>query len=104
MRTDRLPKVNFEQADKVFHFTAYLILSLLWYFYYISCNLGKRLRNPPFLIIGLLIIAFGILIEVLQDVATDYRSIDRLDVLANLLGVVVAYIIVSMLRLRIQKL
>jgi len=103
MRTDGLPKVNFDQVDKVFHFTAYLGLSLLWYFYYISCNLGKHLRKKTFLIIGLLIIAFGILIEVLQDVATDYRSIDRLDVLANSLGVLVAYIIVLMLRLKLQN-
>jgi len=103
MRTDGLPKVNFEQVDKVFHFTAYLGLSLLWYFYYISCNLGKHLKKKPFLIIGLLIISFGILIEVLQDVATEYRTIDGLDVLANSLGVLVAYIIVIMLRLRLQN-
>lgn len=103
MRTEGLPKVNFEQADKVFHFIAYLGLSLLWYFYYISCNLGEHLRKKPFLIIGLLVIAFGILIEVLQDVTTEYRTIDSLDVLANSLGVLVAYIIVSMLRLRLQN-
>ncbi|MDT0293453.1 VanZ family protein [Mesonia ostreae] len=103
MRTDGLPKVNFDQVDKVFHFIAYLGLSLIWYLYYISCNLGKQIQKKPFLIIGLLIVAFGILIEVLQDVATSYRTIDRLDVLANSLGVLSAYILVIMLRLRIQN-
>lgn len=102
MRTDGLPKVNFNQIDKVFHFVAYLGLTKLWYLYYISCNLKNGLKKKSFLIIGLLAIAFGILIEIFQDVMTSYRTIDSLDVLANTLGVFTAYILALMLRLRVQ--
>ena len=103
MRTDGLPKVNFNQIDKVFHFVSYLELTKLWYLYYISCNLKNGLKKKSLLIIGLLAIAFGILIEIFQDVMTSYRTIDSLDVLANTLGVFTAYILALMLRLRVQN-
>lgn len=48
MRTDGLPKVNFNQIDKVFHFVAYLGLTKLWYLYYISCNLKNGLKKKSF--------------------------------------------------------
>jgi len=103
MRTEDLPKVNFDQADKVFHLVAYFGLTTLWYLYYISCKWGSDLKKKSFLIIGLLVIAFGILIEVLQDVTTSYRTIDSLDVLANSLGVLLAYILGLMLRFKVQN-
>jgi VanZ family protein len=65
--------------------------------------LKNGLKKKSFLIIGLLAIAFGILIEIFQDVMTSYRTIDSLDVLANTLGVFTAYILALMLRLRVQN-
>lgn len=79
-----MPKVEINYADKIFHFLAYAILCLLWYFVFYY-------RKPQFLkkaIVHavLLAIIFGIVLEVLQGTLTAHRSLDVYDAIANSLG------------------
>jgi len=75
-----------KNSDKLGHFFAYFTLCMSWLY---------ALKNKPS--IGLtkitilfLLIAYGIIIEVLQEVLTSYRQADIFDVFANTAGVFVA--------------
>ena len=81
------PRVQF--FDKFVHFSAYSVLTLSWL---LAFNYKGWL--PKFNIsVGLSIFIYGIIIEVLQEVLTNSRQADILDLLANLVGVLTAYVI-----------
>lgn len=81
-----LPPVRF--FDKFFHVAAYFLLTLSWLLAN-KKNL-KQLKSSAF--ISLLIFIFGIVIEVLQGVLTNYRQADLFDMVANLGGIVIAFL------------
>lgn len=95
MKVGFLPKTDIPNADKLFHLCAYLGLTLIWHFYYFGIR-KTRGRRPNLWICGLTII-FGIFIEVLQGVTTNYRSLDGYDILANATGVVLAFILLTLM-------
>ena len=70
--------LNFENADKVLHASAFFVLSFL--LNRASSSMAKRVRNM------LSLLAFGILIEILQSF-TGYREVSAADVLADLIGI-----------------
>ena len=76
-------------SDKVMHGGAYFGLALLWIFFAVFTYQEKKLLSR-IVIISIASIAFGIFIEVLQDVLTNYRQLDLYDILANGIGVLAA--------------
>ncbi len=72
------PLVDFYQSDKVLHAGAFFVLSFL--LNRSSSSIEKRIRNM------LSLLAFGILIEILQSF-TGYREVSFWDVVADLLGI-----------------
>lgn len=82
---------NFQNSDKVKHTLAYSVLSFFWL---ISCQLGKI--NIKILHLILIIIAYGVIIEVLQMRLTTYRTGDLLDIIANSLGVFLGYLFLKL--------
>lgn len=84
IKTDGLPKLEVNQADKYFHATAYFFLTAAWIFAF-HFQLKRKNKSAH---IGLLlfIILFGIIIEILQMTVTNYRSFDIFDILANSIG------------------
>jgi len=74
------------------HGLAYFILTLLWLFYYLMKKSGNLNHKQKFFNISVLVIVFGMLIEVLQGTLTNYRQPDWADVLANSIGVFVAFL------------
>ena len=103
MRTTNLPKPDLDHMDKVFHCFAYFGLTLSWYLYYFSRKSTHVLKKKALFIICLLSAAFGILIEVFQGAFTTYRSIDAFDALANIAGIVFAFLLVLGLKNRLEK-
>ena len=85
--------VNFSNADKVFHFSAYFVMTLIWNFYYNIREKSKE-KNPN-LWICFAIIIFGIVIEILQRDMTTYRGFEWMDIIANSLGVVFGYLVLK---------
>jgi VanZ family protein len=80
-------------SDKIFHFLAYIVFTLLWFnsfFFRFKFNKTKSV-----LLAILVSSVFGIIIEVLQQVITTSRSFDLKDILANLLGVLIAAILIN---------
>jgi VanZ family protein len=83
---------GFNPTDKMLHGVAYFILTLLWLFYYLIKKSGNRNYKWVFFNISALVIVFGMLIEVLQGALTTYRQPDWADVLANSIGVLIAFL------------
>lgn len=81
---------NFSPTDKMMHLGAYFVMGFLWFFYYLFKNSSERLKIRGFFNISVIIILFGMLIEVLQGALTDYREPDWADILANSIGVLLA--------------
>jgi len=83
------PLFEFEHADKVLHASAFFVLSFL--LNRSSSSIEKRIRNM------LSLLAFGILIEVLQSF-TGYRSVSIADVLADGIGILLFQLSYSLLK------
>ncbi|QVY64312.1 VanZ family protein [Polaribacter sp. Q13] len=84
----KMPKVepNINNIDKMYHLTAYFTLSICWLFSFY--------RKPALkYVIVICCILFGILIEVLQQTLTVYRTGDYKDAIANTLGVLLGLIV-----------
>ena len=84
INTKSLASTNIKVSDKVMHAGAYLILIWSWLHVF-----SKKKQRIPILVI---LIFFGILLEVLQGILTNYRTADWQDVIANIIGLVVGLI------------
>jgi VanZ family protein len=92
--------VGFFNIDKLYHFVAYFVLAFSW-----CLSLQKNELNVKFMLwIGIAVILFGIILEVLQKYLTDYRTLDYGDALANSAGVLVAVLFFSSFFEKIQRL
>lgn len=91
-------------SDKVLHAGAYFGMALVWLgFYVLNYQPNTFLRK--IIVVCLLVVVFGIIIEVLQNELTSYRELDLLDMLANTAGVILAGVLVrinlkSLMRLK----
>ncbi|MFV9552336.1 VanZ family protein [Algibacter sp. PT7-4] len=83
-----LPDVNISFADKIFHFFAYSLFAILWYF---AFNFTFNFKKHKAIIYAFtLAVLFGIIIEILQDTMTVSRALDVYDAIANTLGALIA--------------
>lgn len=85
-----IPKINMgleiKSSDKILHILAYFTLSSIWFL-----ALQKQMGNLYFkLALILSLIAYGIILEALQNGITSYRTGDILDVIANTIGILLA--------------
>lgn len=89
-----MPRVNVLGKDKTVHFLFYFVLTLTWNF-----ALQKKYKNWALkYIIVFVVIGYGIVIEVLQEVLTKTRQADLYDVIANSAGTLVALIVIFWLK------
>jgi hypothetical protein len=84
----KLEVINLKINDKIYHTLSYLLMIFLWFKYK-----NKSIQNKLKFLIASLILTFGIIIEVMQLVLTNYRSFDLLDILANALGIMCGLIL-----------
>lgn len=83
--------------DKLVHFIAYFGLAFLWMLWNIFKNTSEYPKFKNLLSIAILAVIYGIFIEILQGAFTAYRMADKWDVLANSIGVVLAFVSVLLL-------
>ncbi|MGV6844686.1 MAG: VanZ family protein [Lutibacter sp.] len=77
--------LSYIPIDKIAHFLMYLGLNFIW-----LISFKNKANNYLILKISLIILLYGIIIEVCQSEFTTYRSGDIFDVLANFSGIIVA--------------
>ena len=82
--------IKFDNIDKVYHAIAYFSLAISW-----LITFRNKQQKKYIIILGCVL--FGIIIEVLQNTLTNYRTGDYLDVLANLFGVLAALVIFNLI-------
>lgn len=93
IKLTNLPNTGISFADKIFHFLAYALFMVLWYVAFsFSFNLEK---NKSILYALFFAVAFGIVIEILQDTMTDSRALDVYDIAANTLGAVLVALVLQ---------
>lgn len=91
IRLENFPDVKISFGDKIFHFLAYAVLTVSWFFSF-SFTFNVKIKKA-LLSAGLLSIIFGIILEVLQESFTEFRSLDIYDALVNTLGVLMASVV-----------
>lgn len=74
--------------DKLVHLIFYFTASALGCMFFRELSRGKIRKKKVFWITPVLLMIYGIIIEVVQGSFTSYRSAELLDVLANTLGAV----------------
>ena len=84
------PNLGSSFDDKIYHFLAYFVFALLVFNY---CN-AKQMQHA-ILISAIVVILYGIIIEVLQNLVTSYRTLDVYDAVANSLGVLFATVVLK---------
>lgn len=86
-----MPLVKF--FDKFLHAFAYFLVTLSWLFVF-----DRSIKLPKKgVLITILVFIYGIIIEALQGTLTIYRQADFFDVLANLVGIVIAWVFFNLI-------
>ncbi|PIF00848.1 MAG: hypothetical protein CR994_04145 [Maribacter sp.] len=91
---DGLPYFSIPYADKIVHFIFYFVAITLGSLYIVSLKCQRAETLVKVKILSLLLIAFGMLIEVIQGTLTTSRSGDVFDAMANSIGVAMGFVIV----------
>lgn len=81
---------DFNPTDKMMHAGAYFGLAFCWFFYLFIKKQEPYNFRKGFVKVSVLVVLFGILIEVLQGALTTYREPDWADIVANTIGVMIA--------------
>ncbi len=76
------PSFNFFEFDKLIHILIYIFLVLFWGLYLIESNFSLKQ-------ILLIIIIFGLIIEILQYILPFGRYFDFVDFIANSVGAII---------------
>mgnify|MGYP002395332584 CR=1 FL=1 len=85
---DGVPKLGSSFDDKIFHVLAYVGLGFLWVTYYKIVKPNKSLWY-----IFLVLLSFGIFLELVQHQINPNRTFDLVDLLSNCFGVVLGTIV-----------
>ena len=86
-----LPSLGLKEADKYVHFTFHFGFTLLWGYY--SFLKQKTIKTRKIVITVITSFFYGLLIEMLQELFTETRHADILDVTANLSGAIIAMLL-----------
>ncbi len=93
--TPREPIEIVSQSDKLIHALAYFVFTILWFVALFNPLIKITFKFTTVIFLGALI--YGILIEYLQHYCTLNRQGDVKDVLANVLGTLIALIFINVI-------
>ncbi|MBF6641159.1 VanZ family protein [Flavobacterium sp. J49] len=93
-----MPKIKVSGFDKYGHFIFHFVFTMLWGYY--AWLKQHSLTYKKLAAIVVVSIFYGILIEFLQETCTQTRQADPLDVLANFIGAMTAFLVLVFLNKR----
>jgi len=73
-----------KNSDKIGHWVAYFTLGITWFLY-------AHLNGKKIYLFFIVLVAYGIIIEVCQGLFTSNRQFDVFDMVANTLGLGLAW-------------
>ncbi|CAM2808353.1 hypothetical protein SAMN05444355_102381 [Flavobacterium frigoris] len=93
VQSNKMPVVNIENLDKIVHAFFHFVFTSLWILFF-----KTQIKDPdsykPYIISFLFSVLFGITIEIMQGQYTTTRKEDALDVVANMVGAVLAVFLI----------
>ena len=89
----KLPTLGSSFDDKIFHFLSHALLTGLCFNYF-----NRTIVSKPILISAIIPLCYGITIEWLQSVTSNFRIADIYDIVSNILGMIFAIIIIVTLK------
>ncbi|MFV5688705.1 VanZ family protein [Flavobacterium sp. ZT3R25] len=93
IKSSDIPAVHIANLDKVVHSFFYFVFTSLWFFFF-KKQLNSLTIFKPLLLSFMFSIFFGIAIEIVQTLFTTTRKGDFFDVVANLLGAILAICVI----------
>ncbi|MBL7560135.1 VanZ family protein [Olleya sp. YSTF-M6] len=81
--------------DKLTHLIAYFLFTSVWFLFFYGFQ--KKTKKQALTRSFIFAIVFGIIIEVLQKVLTEHRQADYKDLIANVIGALIAVIIINLI-------
>ena len=91
-------------GDKIGHCIAYLGFATVWFMVFYFSERWRYNWNQSLIRSAIFAILYGILMEIAQNVLTNYRMSEFYDVLANVSGTILAVLILSVLKKPISSL
>jgi VanZ family protein len=85
--------IGVQIPDKILHAFGYFLLTTSWLLAFKQKLNGLKL----IILIAFIIFIYGIVIEILQGVLTNYRQADIYDAFANLIGIAIASLFFTIL-------
>lgn len=85
-----LPDPVLKHQDKLLHFLAYIVLAFVW-----GLFAKSKCLTSPLLVSFLATLAFGIVLETVQELINSLRTTHIFDGIANCFGVVIGTLIVK---------
>jgi len=99
VKLGKISAITVENSDKYVHFIFYFITAFLFYMTLKSFSVHFFKRIALSFVFS---VAYGIVIEVLQEVLTTSRHFEWGDIIANSLGAFFSLILISILRIKIN--
>jgi len=83
-----VPDISIPHIDKAVHFVFFFVAGVLGFMALREIISKKNLKKKQLFLLLLFLVFYGTIIEILQAVATTYRSGDVFDFIANSLGAI----------------
>ncbi len=103
-----VPIIDVNNIDKIYHGTAYFLLTILWYFFFyqrysyyqshVQFDFSTMYRNWVRSIAigaGFLCALIGGIVEIAQGYLAENRTMDAYDMIANVSGIVIAVLLLK---------
>lgn len=91
--SNKIPVINIPDLDKCIHTFFHLVFTFVWFLFF-SKQLQVDTISKPLLFSVAFSFAFGIIIEILQNIVTTTRNADAFDIVANMVGTILAVFVV----------
>lgn len=89
-------KIMVEGADKIGHFIAYFVFTIVWFLFFFYSEKFKNSISQSLVKASVFCFIYGLLMEVMQVTLTNYRYAEWFDILANTSGIIIAVLLLKL--------
>lgn len=93
VNSNEIPVINIPNLDKCIHTFFHLVFTFVWFLFF-SKQFQIETISKPLMFSVAFSFVFGITIEILQNLITTTRNADAFDIIANMVGSILAVFVV----------
>lgn len=98
------PKFGFSFADKIAHGLVYFGFAIVWFFSFSKGITNKFFQKNAIIASAIFAIIYGICVEIMQETLVSNRQGDWQDVVANIIGTILAILLIKYIVVNNRKL